>query len=729
MSSEIPEKTEQLKEVEPFKRKKSLPTDVEKGGSRKASFFIGDDKDAPVKIVGPDDEEIHPDEIIVAPDGGWGWVVAFASFLSNVVVDGIIFSFGLMSEPIRLSFEEAGIQNVTVSNIAWISSLLNGFYLLGGPFVSALANKFGFRVVAILGSVVGCLGFMAAYIMCRDTPNLYSLLIFYGIIGGIGFNLLYVPSVIAVGFYFEKYRALATGIAICGSGVGTFIFAPLTYYLVSNYGWRVTITVHAALVLSCSICGAMYRPVKALKERKSTTAIANDPDQEKKKITPFQTPEGTPLLMRIKRAREMEKWDSINSVENDTPDALTSQNRKASTHSLNNPLPIHKQAKRMSVPSSMVMIGDLPLVRTNTQSSVRGKGVIGDLVEIQEENEINEDDPLYEHSNKENTNQMNQSGPILQTKIGNSTYLVDEMTRSRILRVSSKNIINKALYRDDIFYSGSMRRIPEYAETVDKGHFSSVEWSAIVANKPQEPSSESLKPATPDGKKRKRCCTLSVVKKMLDFSLLASPTFVLLAVAGAFTMAGFFVPFIFLKGISMQAGVEESDAPMLISVIGIANTVGRVFCGWLADRPQVKAVVMNNAALTIGGISTILVPFLTNYWLFIGYSSVFGLAMACYVSLRSILLVDLLGLNKLTNAFGLLCLFQGAAAMFGAPLAGFLFDFTGNFDMTFYVAGGLILMSVTNHLVIRLANYEAEISRKEILTEWSNFEPDERTQY
>ena len=31
---------------------------------------------------------------------------------------------------------------------------------------------------------------------------------------------MYLPSVILVGFYFEKKRALATGIAVCGTGIG-----------------------------------------------------------------------------------------------------------------------------------------------------------------------------------------------------------------------------------------------------------------------------------------------------------------------------------------------------------------------------------------------------------------------------------------------------------------------------------------------------------------------------
>jgi hypothetical protein len=34
--------------------------------------------------------------------------------------------------------------------------------------------------------------------------------------------------------YFEKKRAFATGIAVCGSGLGTFIMAPVTKGLVQN---------------------------------------------------------------------------------------------------------------------------------------------------------------------------------------------------------------------------------------------------------------------------------------------------------------------------------------------------------------------------------------------------------------------------------------------------------------------------------------------------------------
>ena len=58
-----------------------------------------------------------------------------------------------------------------------------------------------------------------------------SIVVLYftiGVLTGLGFGLIYLPAIVSVSIYFEKKRAFATGIAVCGSGLGTFIFAPLT---------------------------------------------------------------------------------------------------------------------------------------------------------------------------------------------------------------------------------------------------------------------------------------------------------------------------------------------------------------------------------------------------------------------------------------------------------------------------------------------------------------------
>ena len=61
--------------------------------------------------------------------------------------------------------------------------------------------------------------------------------------------------------YFEKKRAFATGIAVCGSGLGTFLMAPLVHELIDRHGWENAIVITGAIVLLCVFLGALFRPI------------------------------------------------------------------------------------------------------------------------------------------------------------------------------------------------------------------------------------------------------------------------------------------------------------------------------------------------------------------------------------------------------------------------------------------------------------------------------------
>lgn len=146
----------------------------------------------------------------------------------------------------------------------------------------------------------------------------------------------------------------------------------------------------------------------------------------------------------------------------------------------------------------------------------------------------------------------------------------------------------------------------------------------------------------------------------------------------------------------MDIGIESADASFLLSVVGIANTIGRVILGYISDKPWVNRLWLYNGALTICGIgnlviikkchleiinysfeflffpvlATALSAFCYDYASLVVYCAVFGFTIGAYVGLTSVILVDLLGLEKLTNAFGLLLLFQGIASLVGPPIAG-----------------------------------------------------------
>jgi hypothetical protein len=63
---------------------------------------------------------------VVPPDGGWGWVIVAASFVCNLIVDGIIFAFGMFLSDISQTFNESK------AKVSIIGSLLAGFYLMVG---------------------------------------------------------------------------------------------------------------------------------------------------------------------------------------------------------------------------------------------------------------------------------------------------------------------------------------------------------------------------------------------------------------------------------------------------------------------------------------------------------------------------------------------------------------------------------------------------------------------
>jgi len=62
--------------------------------------------------------------------------------------------------------------------------------------------------------------------------------------------------------------------------------------------------------------------------------------------------------------------------------------------------------------------------------------------------------------------------------------------------------------------------------------------------------------------------------------------------------------------------------------------------------------------------------------------------------------VDLLGLDKLTNAFGLLILFRGMAASVGSPLAGVVYDAMGSYLAPFLMAGSFFLVAAVSSLLV-----------------------------
>lgn len=133
--------------------------------------------------------------------------------------------------------------------MAWIGSLLAGINLSSGLLGSVLVNKFESRTTCIFGSVVATV----AVALSSLSNSLVMLMMTYGVAGGIGLGLVYFPTFIIVGQYFQRKRALAIGITVCGTGLGSFTMAPLITFLLDRYDWRGTTLILSGIIFHCSV--------------------------------------------------------------------------------------------------------------------------------------------------------------------------------------------------------------------------------------------------------------------------------------------------------------------------------------------------------------------------------------------------------------------------------------------------------------------------------------------
>lgn len=187
-----------------------------------------------------------------APDGGYGWVVLAASFLVSFILDGVMYSFGIILDGIKANLKAPDAE----ANL--LSSLNTGFLFCSGPIVAGLANNFGCRAVVMGGAVVTSI----MYIITAFAPNIYVMMATYGVIGGVSTGCTYIASLIIIAEYFDKKRGIATGITMAGSGVGSFVFAPLVGYIIETNDWKFTMSICACIIFQTCVCGAFLRPLE-----------------------------------------------------------------------------------------------------------------------------------------------------------------------------------------------------------------------------------------------------------------------------------------------------------------------------------------------------------------------------------------------------------------------------------------------------------------------------------
>lgn len=190
--------------------------------------------------------------------------------------------------------------------------------------------------------------------------------------------------------------------------------------------------------------------------------------------------------------------------------------------------------------------------------------------------------------------------------------------------------------------------------------------------------------STPPAKKKLLSCNLFAFGNVKYFIFLT---------CCLFSATGAGVPPIIISDHARSFDISPEQAAILVSVIGVTGTVGRLLAGVASCRASINIVFLYMVQMFIGGVATIVTPLLLQYWFTILFSASFGLFYGVTAGLDPSILAKFIGKENMAMGYGFFSLILGVGSGISAPIAGLLRDLTGNYNCSFYVAGFLMVVS------------------------------------
>lgn len=179
-------------------------------------------------------------------------LLALESAWLILCVRGIVNTFGVFQ-----TYYKANLLSDSTSNaISWIGSLQSCLLLAGGIVTGPLFDAGYLKSTIWFGTFAISFGFM----MTSLASEYWQIILSQGVCIGIGAGCMVVPALSILPQYFLKRRALAVGMAVCGSSIGGVVYPLIFQALIDKSGFRWTCRILGFIALAtCSFAAVVMQ--------------------------------------------------------------------------------------------------------------------------------------------------------------------------------------------------------------------------------------------------------------------------------------------------------------------------------------------------------------------------------------------------------------------------------------------------------------------------------------
>jgi MFS family permease len=157
------------------------------------------------------------------------WILVLLGFIINLCL-GSVYAYSVFKVPVQNLFKigafEGGLPFMFF--IAFFAGIF--------PFSGRLLEKVGPKKLGIIGGAIVGLGWILSGIIPGILPNMWTLVITYGVIAGAGVGLSYSGPIQVATRWFPDKKGLAVGLTVAGFGGSPFVSAFIASNLINSVG-------------------------------------------------------------------------------------------------------------------------------------------------------------------------------------------------------------------------------------------------------------------------------------------------------------------------------------------------------------------------------------------------------------------------------------------------------------------------------------------------------------